>query len=168
MWLRTRDGCQSSAWKWVVLGYAMAPFYYLSIIKRDYMLIWHLQPGKHSVVQYLQPNWTRISRYTRDAWSLATTIGKNSIDLCTFFNMSKGQQLGTSIAINDRLSKALSSICYRWERRDVIIKTYFDSDWSLGFNYIRWETVSCYGWIRHCNQIELQRALNSGLSFFQV
>lgn len=46
-------------------------------------------------------------------------------------------QIGSSLILNKQSSKAIGSIFYQWEFKDVYIRGLIDSDGSVGFTYNR-------------------------------
>ena len=77
------------------------------------------------------------SRYTGKDFSVAATVSKEAFDLSYWCQIHTNQQLGSSLIINSRTSKAIGSFFYQLEYRDAVIRGMVDSNWSLGFTYTK-------------------------------
>lgn len=87
----------------------------------------------------LSTNWALAARCTRNKSVIAGTVSitNGNLDLTYCRRINDSFQIGTSLVFNNRMKKAIGSICYQWYFNNGIIRAKLDSTGSVGFSYKR-------------------------------
>lgn len=78
------------------------------------------------------------SRYSMKKSTIAASVSKDALDVSFWHQPNKLFQIGASLILNKRTSKALGSLYYQMDMKDVVIKGMVDSDLSVGCTYNKW------------------------------